>query len=135
LRWNLRELSVPWEVRGADAVFTPLAQTLPLAARLRRLPTVVVNYGLNTTWERSSGARRRLLGASLRSAAAVVCLGESQRRLTIEQAGIAAARVHTVRLGIDERYFKPRRTADPGDEPYVLAVGKDLARDYGTLVE
>ena len=134
--WNLRELTLPWELRRVDAVFTPLANLFPLAARLRpRLPVVVVNYGLNTTWERSSGARRLLLGASLRSAAAVVCLGESQRQRTIEQAGLASARAHTVLLGIDPQYFSPREHAAPVREPYVLAVGKDLARDYRTLAE
>jgi glycosyltransferase involved in cell wall biosynthesis len=96
---------------------------------------VVVNYGLNTTWERSSGSRRRLLGASLRAAATVVCLGESQRRRTIEQAGLRPERVRTVLLGIDERYFARRPPPAAGAEPYVLAVGKDLARDYRSLVE
>jgi Cu+-exporting ATPase len=38
-----------------------------------------------------------------------------------------------VLLGIDERFFSPR-PAEPG-EPYVLTVGKDLARDYATFVE
>jgi glycosyltransferase involved in cell wall biosynthesis len=129
--WNLRELVGPWELGGADVVFSPLATFLPLAARARGLPrVVVVNYGLCTTWARSTRARRRLLAASLRSAALVVCLGESQARLTGEQTG---ARTATVPLGIDERFWSPRE-APPG-EPFVLAAGKDLARDYATLAE
>ena len=35
---------------------------------------------------------------------------------------------------IDERYFAPRPARDDG-EPYVLAVGKDLARDYATFAD
>jgi glycosyltransferase involved in cell wall biosynthesis len=131
LRWNLRELVLPWELGDADAAFTPLAGLFPLAARARRRPrVVVVNYGLCTIWERSSPARRALLGRSLRSAAAVVCLGEWQRRRLEEQTGTRAT---TALLGIDERYFTPR--SPPAGEPYVLAVGKDLARDYGTFVQ
>ena len=131
VRWNLREVVLPWELADADAAFTPLAALFPLAARARRrLRLVVVNYGLCTIWERSSRARRALLGASLRSAAAVVCLGEWQRRRLEEQTG---ARATTALLGIDERWFSPR-PAPPG-EPYVLAVGKDLARDYAKFVE
>ena len=132
LRWNLRELTLPWELGDADAAFTPLAGLFPLVARARRRPrVVVVNYGLCTIWERSSGARRALLGASLRSAAAVVCLGEWQRERLEEQTG---ARATTALLGIDARYFSPR-PAPAGGEPYVLAVGKDLARDYANFVE
>jgi glycosyltransferase involved in cell wall biosynthesis len=131
LRWNLRELVLPWELRDADVAFTPLAALFPLAAR--QLPVAVVNYGLCTIWDRSSAARRKLLGASLRSAAHVFSLGEWQRERLAEQAGLAEERTSTALLGIDERYFAP----EPGGsaEPYVLAVGKDLARDYATFVE
>src|SRR5207249_4274541 len=99
----------------------------------RRLPVVVVNYGLCTIWDRSSVVRRRLLGASLRSAAHVFSLGEWQRERLADQAWLPPERTSTALLGIDERYFSPR----PGGaaEPYVLAVGKDLARDYATFVQ
>jgi glycosyltransferase involved in cell wall biosynthesis len=132
--WNLRELTIPWELGDADAVFTPLANWLPLAARPRRgLRVVVVNYGLCTIYERSSRARRRLLASSLRSASAVLCLGESQRLQLIEQTGIDPSKTHTCLLGIDERFFAPR--AAPRVEPYVLTVGKDLSRDFATFSE
>jgi glycosyltransferase involved in cell wall biosynthesis len=132
LRWNLREVTLPWELRDADVAFTPLAALFPLTARVRRRPrVVVVNYGLCTIWERSSRARRAALSASLRSATAVVCLGAWQRTRLEEQTGVRAT---TALLGIDERYFSPRPSA-PGGEPYVLAVGKDLARDYETFAE
>src|ERR671930_1122159 len=121
LRWNLREVTLPWELGDAEVAFTPLASLFPLAARMRRrLRIVVVNYGLCTIWERSSRARRRLLGASLRSASTVVCLGEWQRARLEEQTG---ARATTALLGIDERYFAPRpAAAAAAEERYVLAV-------------
>jgi glycosyltransferase involved in cell wall biosynthesis len=132
LRWNLRELILPWELGDAEVAFTPLAALFPLVARARRRPrVVVVNYGLCTIWERSSRVRRAALSASLRSAAAVVCLGEWQRERLEEQTG---ARATTALLGIDERYFSPRPPPERA-EPYVLAVGKDLARDYATFAE
>jgi glycosyltransferase involved in cell wall biosynthesis len=40
----------------------------------------------------------------------------------------------TVRLGVDERFFSSQPQTRCGD-PLVLAVGKDLARDYATFVE
>lgn len=135
LTWNLRELTLPWELRDVDVAFTPLANLLPLAARARRrLRVVVVNYGLCLIYERSTRARRRLLAESLRSAAAVVCLGESQREQLIEQTRLDPSRVYTALLGIDERFFAPRPPQKEG-EPYVLTVGKDLSRDFVTFVE
>jgi glycosyltransferase involved in cell wall biosynthesis len=136
LGWNLREPAIAWRLASrADVVFTPLAALLPLAARARGRPSVVVvNYGLCTIWGRSGPARRRLLRTSLSSAARVVCLGSSQREQLLQQTDLPPERVVTVRLGVDERFFAPQPQAD-GDDPLVLAVGKDLARDYATFVE
>ncbi len=130
--WNLRELTVPFEVGRADVLFTPLANVVPLAGRARRLPVVVVNYGLNLIWARASSRRRALLGRSLRAAARVVCLGESQRAEMVEEVGVAADRALVLRLPVDEVFFMPR--AAPGDPRTVLTVGKDLARDYATFL-
>jgi glycosyltransferase involved in cell wall biosynthesis len=128
--WHLRELTVPLELPSADAVCTPLANFLPLTVRLRRLRAVVVNYGLNLIARRSSAGRRRLLRASLQSAASVVCLGESQSRELLEVVGLDEAKVQTVPFGVDERFFAATPLPQDG---YVLSVGRDLARDYATL--
>jgi hypothetical protein len=132
IAWHLRELTVPFEIGRSDVVFTPLANVLPLASRLRALPVVVVNYGLNLIWQRSSSGRRALLGRSLRAAACVVCLGESQREELVQSAALDEARSRTLLLPVDETYFSPRPNAE--QSAIVLAVGKDLARDYATLL-
>lgn len=130
IAWSARELIVPFEVGRADVVFTPLAALLPLASRVRRLPVVAINFGLNLIWRRASGARRALLGRSLRAAARLICLGESQRRELVERAQLDPERVVTMPIPVDDRFFSP---GEGGDGGTVLAVGKDLARDYGTL--
>jgi glycosyltransferase involved in cell wall biosynthesis len=133
IAWNARELTVPFEVGRSDVLFTPLANTLPLAARLRGLPVVVVNYGLNLIWRRASSRRRALLGRSLRSAARVVCLGESQLVELADAVGIGEDRIETLLLPVDETFFSPQGAA-PVDGS-ILTVGKDLARDYATFFE
>jgi glycosyltransferase involved in cell wall biosynthesis len=130
LRWHLRELGLPWEVGDADVLCTPLANILPLVAGVRHLPVVVVNYGLNLIAARSSRARRRVLAASLRSAAWVLCLGGSQRVELLELIELPPERVVTVPFGVDEHFFAPSPQPANG---YVLSVGRDLARDYVTL--
>ena len=132
--WNMRELTVPFELRGVDVVFTPLgAAGLPLAAALRRLPVVVINFGLNLIWRRASPARRRWLRRSLGSAARIVCMGQSQTREFIELSGIPEERVDTLLIPIDDRFFTPLPAPAPDGPKKVVAVGKDLARDYATV--
>jgi len=130
--WSLREVTAPFEIGRTDVVVTPLAALLPLAARGRRVPVVAMNFGLNLIWRRASPARRALLRTSLRSAARVVCLGESQRVELVESAGLDPHRVVTMHVPVDAEFFRPRGASGGRT---VLAVGKDLARDYATLVE
>jgi glycosyltransferase involved in cell wall biosynthesis len=130
--WNVRELMVPYELRRTDVVFTPLAAFLPLAARGRRLPVVAINFGLNLIWRRASRARRAVLRRSLRAAARLICLGAAQRDELVDTAGLDPDRVLTMLIPVDVHFFEPRGDA-AGQS--VLSVGKDLARDYGTLLD
>jgi glycosyltransferase involved in cell wall biosynthesis len=129
--WNLRELTLPWELRSADVVCTPLANLFPLAARgFRTTRPVVVNMGLCARLARSSGAQRRIVRASLASASAIVCFASAQRERLLEQTGLPEDRVRVALFGVDERFYAP---SPPPSDGYVLAAGRDLARDYATF--
>ena len=131
LTWNLREVTLPWELRDAAVAVTPLARVFPLAARVRRNPRVLaLNISLCTAYDRSSRSRRAALRAALRQTAGVVCFASAQRDRLLEQTGLPAGRVHTVLLGVDATFYGPEPRPDDG---YVLAVGRDLARDYATF--
>jgi glycosyltransferase involved in cell wall biosynthesis len=133
LTWHARELALPWEVRDADLICTPLATLLPLAARVRRRPRVLlISYGLTAAYDRAGAARRRLMRAAVGSAAHVVCISEEGRRRLIAQVGLARERVSTAPLGVDETFWTP---APPAHDGYVLTVGRDLARDYATFAK
>jgi glycosyltransferase involved in cell wall biosynthesis len=129
--WSLRELTLPWELGGTDVACTPLAVLFPLATRLRGHPRAVVfNMGLCVRLARSGAVQRRLVRRSLGSAEAIVCFAAAQRERLLEQTGLPADRVHVALYGVDERFHRP--TPLPADG-YVLAVGRDLARDYATF--
>ena len=131
--WSLRELTLPYELHGVDVVFTPLgAAGLAVAAKPRRLPVVVMNFGLNLIWRRASDARRRLIRRSLAAAARVVCLGDSQTEELVELTGLPQAHVVTMLIPVDDRFFA---AAPPPENarPRIVSAGKDLARDYSTL--
>jgi glycosyltransferase involved in cell wall biosynthesis len=131
LTWNMRELAAAWDLRDDDIALTPLANLFPLVARAARGPRVVLfDWGLRTALARASGRRRSLLRSAVRSTAAILCPSPSQRADVIEAFGLSESRVHMIELGVDERFFTTSATPT---EDFVLAVGKDLARDYRTL--
>jgi glycosyltransferase involved in cell wall biosynthesis len=133
LTWNLRELTLPWEVGDADIVFTALANALPLAARLRRRVSVVLlSYHLLMLHERLGRTRRALLERSVRSAAGVVCISQAAAAQLTHRYGLQAERVRVARLGVDAGFWPSQ---PPVEDGYVLSVGRDLARDYATLFE
>jgi glycosyltransferase involved in cell wall biosynthesis len=133
VRWHLREVPLPWELRDVDVAFTPLANVIPLSAAARGAPPVLVyNFGLNTILRRAGRPRRRLLIASLRRTASVVCLGPSQRDELLELTDLEAGGVDVAIHGVDHGFFVP---AEEPRERLVIAIGRDLARDYATLVE
>jgi glycosyltransferase involved in cell wall biosynthesis len=131
--WIAREATLPWELRNADVVVTPLVNLLPLFARLQRRPRVLVlSYGTASLWARASGPRRVLLRASLNAAAGVVTISEAGRDRVIRDVGVDATRVQSVPFGIDEAFWQ---AAPPASQGHVLTVGRDLARDYKTFAE
>jgi glycosyltransferase involved in cell wall biosynthesis len=131
--WIAREATLPWELRSADIVVTPLVNLLPLFARLQRRPRVlVVSYGTASLWARASRPRRALLRASLKAAAGIVTISEAGRDRLIRDIGVDASRVQSVPFGIDEAFW---RAAPPASQGHVLTVGRDLARDYETFAE
>jgi glycosyltransferase involved in cell wall biosynthesis len=131
--WIAREATLPWELRNADVVVTPLVNLLPLFARLQRRPRVLVlSYGTGSLWARASRPRRALLRASLNAAAGIVTISEAGRDRVIRDVGVDATRVQSVPFGIDEVFWQ---TAPPTSNGHVLTVGRDLARDYKTFAE
>jgi glycosyltransferase involved in cell wall biosynthesis len=132
-RWHLRELTLPWEAGATDVMFTPLANLIPFTARARRIPLVVFNFGLNTILRRGPRPRTAALAASLRQATLVLSLAASQREELLELAGIEAHRARVVLHGVDHRFFTPQEEVPR--ERLVLAVGRDLARDYPTFLD
>lgn len=133
--WHARAAVPVWRSRRADAIFTWLGLVpglLRAAAWPCSFPRLVVfSVGWQTALFRHSGGAGRVWRAALRSADAVVCLAESQRRALVEQ-GVEPGRLYVVRFGVDAEFFGPAPRPADG---YVLSAGRDLGRDYATLVQ
>jgi glycosyltransferase involved in cell wall biosynthesis len=131
--WIAREATLPWELRKADLVVTPLVNLLPLIARLRHRPRVLLlSYGTAALWARASRPRRALIRASVKAADGIVTISAAGRDRIIREIGVDATRVQSTPFGVDEAFWQ---MAPPLSEGHVLTVGRDLARDYKTFAE
>lgn len=62
----------------------------------------------------------------------VICLGEEQRRVLVEDIGLPAYKVHRFPQWLDGRFYDPALASDGAKGEYVLSVGRE-SRDYPTL--
>lgn len=129
--WYGREVALPWELRDADVIVTPLATLLPLFARLRRRPRVLlVAYHLVSAWDRAGKLRRSLQHASLAATAGILTSSTAAREGLLERTRLPPHHVRTATLGVDVDWWQPTPLPENG---HVLTVGRDLARDYETF--
>jgi glycosyltransferase involved in cell wall biosynthesis len=132
LTWSARELSLPLELRAYDALVTTIGPSVALSSRAVRGPYVVLlNISLCQTLRRASAARRRTLAAGVRAAGAVLCFADAQRDSLLDLTGASEDRVASIPLGVDERFLTSHMPPPP--DGTVLAVGRDLGRDYRTF--
>jgi glycosyltransferase involved in cell wall biosynthesis len=132
--WYGREVTLPFELRGTDAVCTTLRNVYPLIDRRRDV--FILNMGLNNTlrrWElESRRVQHRVVTASLRSSACVVCFSQWQADVLTQRAGLRPLQAQSNPASVDHHYFHPN---GGGRGDYVFAIGWDLGRDYKTLIE
>lgn len=122
--------------RGAAAViamFESEGHGLALARRFtrRRRPPLVIIACWLTDLVATGGRRARLYRWLYRSVDAVIVFSSNQVPTLVEALGIDVDRVHVVPFGIDLDELLERSA---GDDGRVVAAGRDLGRDWPTLV-
>jgi glycosyltransferase involved in cell wall biosynthesis len=78
--------------------------------------------------------RRAIARLNLRGADAVVAYSQKQIELWSTALGVARDRFTFVPYTVDTEFYAPV-AATQREEPYLLSVGRDLGRDFATLVE
>jgi glycosyltransferase involved in cell wall biosynthesis len=139
---DLLQLRTLPHFRQVDVVFLTGAWPLLLAAQAipapRRPKLVWLNLSL-TNLLRAGGPLRPLIRRAIRQADRIVCVARFQQDFLRHTLGLDEHRLPLVRSGTDDRFFcpppGPHTGAAPAAAPYVLAAGRDAARDYRTLVE
>lgn len=138
---------------GRDVAFLTGGWPLLFASRLipaaRRPRIVWLNMTL-TNLLRRGGPRASVLAAAARLADRIVCVSRDQQSFLMRRLGLPASHLPVVLSGTDVRYYSSERATGGGSgahhhggeerdsasrpaERLVLAVGRDAARDYGTL--
>ncbi len=139
---DLLQLRTLPHFRRADVVFLTGAWPLLLAAQAipvtRRPKLVWLNLSL-TNLLRRGGPLRPLIRLAIQQADRIVCVARFQRAFLQRALGLDERRLPLVRSGTDDRFFCAAAAgsgAAAGAGPsYVLAAGRDAARDYRTLIE
>ena len=120
-------------------VATTESPALPLlvlkAAGLIRKPVVVVSVALLHA-KNATGPRRALWARCIRCADAVIVYAAEQATAVRQRFRIDGERVVFVPLGVDTAYFSPEDGGEQWEsgERFVLAVGTNEGKDFGTLV-
>lgn len=135
---NLRGLSRELLLRH-DAIVSvaePVLLTLALRKRDRedgaKLVLVFIGGEKRLVRSRLPGLTRRLLRLLFERCAAVIVVGEGERRYLVENGLADSERVHLVRFGVDAGFWSPGPEPDTRD--FALAIGNDDGRDYATLL-
>jgi glycosyltransferase involved in cell wall biosynthesis len=127
----LRTLKVLLKQRKYDLI-VPVFETAGVGPALfRRLgllrrPLVLWDFGAGTDWKMRKFFQRFLFPA----VDGVLCLTRHQVQIA-EELG-ARGKATLVGYNIDTEFFRPDFSVDGS---YILAVGRDMSRDYETLVE
>jgi glycosyltransferase involved in cell wall biosynthesis len=101
------------------------AALLKRAGVLRR-PLVLWDFSAGTDWRMKQFFQKILFP----TVDGVLCLTNNQQRIA-EELG-ARGRAVCVGYNIDTDFFSPRESSDGS---YILAVGRDVSRDYETLID
>jgi glycosyltransferase involved in cell wall biosynthesis len=126
----LRTLNVFLKQRQYAAII-PIFETAgvgPLLLKrlgLLRRPLILWDFGAGTEWKMRKLFQKWLFP----NVDGVLCISESQRRVA-EELG-AKGKVVIVGYNIDTNFFSPA-PVDEGE--FILAVGRDVSRDYDTLL-
>lgn len=121
-----------------DVVFSGASLSLPFFAkavfRIKTPKFVWYNTFFTNTLKRNrkAGIKRWMIRTAIASLDAVICPSAAQREFLIAE-GFDPAKIFFVANGVDERYFDRVPRGAETSATYLLAVGKDMGRDYKTL--
>lgn len=140
LPWQARSVVLYPRMFAYDAVIAQddllLGYLVTMSARFFRTKTrwfcIVVNSSVLIRRHATHPLRLFALKSFWKSYARIICLSNEQLE-DLVQIGIPREQLVFVPFGIDTDFYSTTEVANGGD--YILSVGRDLGRDYQTLLE
>lgn len=99
---------------------------------LHKVPHVFISTSLAEEVRTATPARMRFLRKALSSVDRVVFYSSNQSDIFSEKLGVPRERLRCIPFGANPDFFKPTGVETKN---YIVSVGWDKGRDYGTLVE
>ncbi len=141
ISFNLTQLPALFVARSYDAIFSGAGLfTLFIAKVVLRWEHprwFIYNTYLSNLLKRNRrGLKAALIRKAIASADGIICPSLSQRDFLVNE-GFNANRLHYIPYGIDVNFYtkNANRTKPDIYEPYVFSAGRDVGRDYKTLIQ
>lgn len=139
INFNLANIFLLPKMRQYDVVFTGASIFFIFLAkvvfRFKRPKFVYYNTSLTNLYRRhQKGFKKWIVKKTINSLDAIICLSSSQRDFLISK-GFDKAKLYFIPNGVDVNFISTKSRVIPNSEDYILSVGKDMGRDYKTLIE
>ena len=139
INFNLAQLPTLWRIRNYDILF--LNSNLLFVFLVKRVlrykkPKIVFynTFFTNTLKRNTHGFYARLIRRAIASIDMIVCPSTAQKNILVQE-GFDAKHIVVVLNGVDEKFFAPSKRESNTQQFSILSVGKDMGRDYRTLIE
>ncbi len=141
ISFNLTQLPVLWRARSYDVIFSGSGLlTLFLVKYLlkwKKPKWFIYNTYLSNLLKRNrQGIKAKLIRKAVASADGIICPSLSQHDYLAGE-GFDQSRLFYIPYGIDVDFYLKNadRAKRPISEPYVFSAGRDMGRDYSTLIK
>ncbi|MFH1822953.1 MAG: glycosyltransferase family 4 protein [Patescibacteria group bacterium] len=136
--YNLVNLLLIFKIRKYDIVFTgtafPLIFLAKVILRFKKPKIVFYNTFLTNLLKRNKrGLKKWLVRKIIKAIDAIVCPSHSQIDFLVKE-GFSREKLHFIPTGVDVDFINNYQVPETR-EKFILSVGRDMGRDYGTLIE
>ena len=139
INFNLAQLPVLFRLRRYDVVFAASNLFFVFLAkdvlRMKKPRFVFYNtFFTNALKRNTSGIYAWMIRRAIRSIDVIWCPSTAQKRF-LEKEGFDPNRIVFIPNGVDAHFFKPSDPDLDRAHRYIFAMGKDMGRDYKTLID
>jgi glycosyltransferase involved in cell wall biosynthesis len=138
--FNLANILLLFKIRKYDIIFSGSSLLIVFLAknifRFQKPKFVWYNtFFTNLIRRNNRGLKKWFVEKTINYLDAIICPSQAQKDFLIKQ-GFEKNKIFYIPTGVDVDFIqKQKNNLKPAEEKYILSVGKDMGRDYKTLIE